>query len=185
MGASDAQAIAANGKGLESCIREKMREYFSANGEQGFTNSNMENGIELEATAAMLYEFKTGLKTHKVGYVIHSPHVGCSPDRAVGQKGLIEIKCPTNKVYFDLLLDNIIDTKYQWQMQMQLLICKREWCDYVVYNPNFADQLVIIRVEPDEEKFKKLEVGFEACSRRIKEILYRFERDNDEKEKKC
>jgi len=171
MGASHAQAIAANGKGLESYLREKVRVYFSQGEEVRYKNANMDNGNEQEATAATLYEFETGRKTHKIGYVIHGECSGCSPDRGVGDDGLIEIKCPTDKVFFDLLLDKKIDTGYIWQMQMQMLVCEKAWCDYVVYNPNFKTQLVIVRFLPNEKRFDKLRIGIEVGTKRMIELL--------------
>ena len=160
MTASHAQAIGANGKGLITYIRDKMCKLYSTNEEEKYTNKDMEYGIEQEPVARMLYEFETGNKVEKVGFVIYDDYVGCSPDGLVGDKGLIEIKCPSNKVYFDLLLDKKIDTKYFWQMQMQMLICDREWCDYVAYNPNFEQQLFTARLYRHEESIEKLKKGF-------------------------
>ena len=171
IGASNAQAIAANGKGLETLVRGKMKSYYSSGEEERYYSKAMEHGHEQESTAAMLYEFKTGRKTHKVGYVIHSEHIGISPDRGVGDDGLLEIKCPADKVYFDLLLDGKIDTKYDWQMQMQMLVFGKSWCDYAVYNPNFEQELVIMRVLPDSKKFDKLLKGFDSATKRIVEIM--------------
>lgn len=157
---SHAQAISANGKGLMTYVREKMRKFYSHAEEVSYSDKNMELGIEREATADMLYCYKTGRETQTVGFVMRDDNVGVSPDRFVGDDGLVEIKCPTDKVYFDLLLDRVVQPKYDWQMQMQMLVCRRPWCDYVVYNPNFDEDLVIIRVMADEAKFKKLEAGF-------------------------
>lgn len=170
MTASHAQAIATNGKGLKTYVREKMCALFSTGEQISYTNANMENGLEREEIAAMLYEFETGNKTEIIGFEIYNDYIGASPDRLVGNEGLIEIKSPTDKVYFNLLLDKKIDTKHEWQMQMQTLVCKRAWCDYVVYNPNFKQQLFIKRVFADKEKFAKLEIGFESGIKMIKEI---------------
>ena len=170
MTASHAQAIASNGKGLVTYIREKMCEIYATNEDDKYTNQNMEHGTEQEKVARMLYEFETGLKVTEVGFVVYNDYVGCSPDGLVADNGLIEIKCPTNKVYFNLLIDKKIDTKYEWQMQMQMLVCDKDWCDYVVYNPNFNEQLFIKRVIKDEEKQKKLLIGFDSGIKMIKEI---------------
>lgn len=177
MTASHAQAIASNGKGLKTYIRDKMCSLYSTSDEVGYTNSAMENGIEQEEVAVMLYEFETGNKTDKIGFEIYNDYVGASPDRLVDKKGLVEVKCPTDKVYFNLLLDKKIDSKYEWQMQMQMLVCDRDWCDYVVYNPNFKQQLFIERVFKDEEKQDKLKKGFESGTKIIKEIKKEMENE--------
>jgi hypothetical protein len=57
-----------------------------------------------------------------------------------------------------------------WQMQMQMLICQRKWCDYVCYNPNFEKSIVIARVLPSIEDFAKLDKGLDIARSRIEEI---------------
>jgi len=171
MTASHGQAIGANGKGLISYIREKMCALYSTGEQSRYTSKAMDNGTEQEPVAVMLYEFETNEKTEKVGFVVQDKYVGASPDRLVGKDGLIEVKCPGDKVYFNLLLDEKIDTKYDWQMQMQMLVSGRKWCDYVVYNPNFTQQIFIKRVMADEDKFKKLRAGLETGKKLIDEIV--------------
>ncbi|MEA3430870.1 MAG: YqaJ viral recombinase family protein [Nanoarchaeota archaeon] len=170
MTASHAQAISANGKGLKTYIRDKMCKLYSTSEDVSYSNANMEYGLEQESVAVMLYEFETGNKTTKIGFEIYNDYVGASPDRLVEKDGLVEIKCPTDKVYFNLLLDKKIDSKYYAQMQMQMLVCDKDWCDYAVYNPNFKQQLFIKRVERDEDFIEKLKLGFESGTKMIKEI---------------
>ena len=176
MTASHAQAIASNGKGLVTYIREKMCSLYSTGEQDNYTNQAMDYGIEQEPIAKMIYEFETGNRVIDVGFSIYDEYVGCSPDGFVGD-GLIEIKCPTDKVYFNLLLDKKIDTKYEWQMQMQMLVCGKNWCDYVVYNPNFKQQLFIKRVLRDEKKMEKLILGFESGIKMMKEINKELENE--------
>ena len=170
LGASHAQAIQAQGKGLDTYILELMAEYYSNGVTESYTNENMERGNELEAQARAIYELETGNEVQEVGFVAYDSYVGCSPDGMVGEEGLIEIKCPTNKVFFAYMLDGKIDTKYWWQMQMQLMITGRKWCDYVVYNPNYDKSIIIQRVEPDKEAFNKLFQGFEVARFSIDKI---------------
>ena len=170
LGASHAQAIQAQGKGLDTYILELMAEYYSNGVTVSYTNENMERGNELEAQARAIYELETGNEVQEVGFVEYDSYVGCSPDGMVGEEGLVEIKCPTNKVFFAYMLDGKIDTKYWWQMQMQLMITGRKWVDYVVYNPNYDKSIIIQRVEPDTEAFNKLFQGFEVARFSIDKI---------------
>ena len=39
---------------------------------------------------------------------------------------------------------------------MNLLITGRKWWDFVAYNPNYKTNIIIIRIKPDLEKFKKI-----------------------------
>ena len=177
--ASHAQAIASNGKGLRTYIMGMLQEYYSSSERVDYKNKDLERGNELEESAAFVYSMQTGRKTERAGFVVmdgHEEMVGCSPDYFVDGDGLIEIKCPDDKGYFEVLESEKVDSKYMWQMQMQILITGREWCDYVCYNPNFAKDLFIKRVEPDEEKFKKLELGFESGIKMLKEIKSRMDK---------
>ncbi len=162
MTASHATAISACGKGLETYIEEKMMAIYMTPEEAGFKSKAMERGNDLEDSAAFLYSLETEETTEKVGFVIHSDHVGCSPDLLVGAKGMAEIKCPENKKFFRMMRGEKVDTGYVWQIQMSLLICEREWCDFVAYNPNPRnnDPLIIQRFNADPAAFRKLEAGF-------------------------
>jgi hypothetical protein len=74
--------------------------------------------------------------------------------------------------YFRYLLngESEIDSKYLWQVQMNLLITGRKWWDFIVYNPNFKKTMCIFRITPDKEKFEALEKGFEIGIKKILEI---------------
>jgi putative phage-type endonuclease len=174
MTASHAQAIAANGKGLNTYITKLMQEYYSSKEPDRFHNKDTERGNELEDSAAFLYQMETGYNVQKVGFVEYSEYVGCSPDLFVdvfaGESGMAQIKCPDDKVYFQYLLDGKIDTKYMWQMQMEMMICGKVFNDYVVYNPNFDKKIIIHRVGPSPDSFYKLGLGFKSGVKLIKEI---------------
>ena len=170
MTASNAQAISANGKGLDTYIAKLMQEHYSLAEPERYQNKAMERGNELEDSAVFAYESEQGLRVDKVGFVVYDDYAGCSPDGLVSLNGLVEIKCPQDKVFFQYLLDEKIDTAYLWQMQMQMLICDKDWCDYVLYNPNYKRSLIIQRVFKDEAKFAKLEAGLAAGRMKIQAI---------------
>ena len=174
MTASNAQAIAANGKGLTTYITQIMQEVYSSAEPERYKSDAMLRGNELEASARFAYEVETNSQVEEIGFVIYNDYVGCSPDGLVDD-GLIEIKCPGDKVYFNYLLSGKIDTGYEWQMQMQMLVCEKTWCDYVVYNPNFENSLIIKRVEFDPEKAKKLIAGFESGIQQMNNIKQKLE----------
>ena len=160
MTASHAQAISANGKGLTTYITQLMQESYSSAEPVNFKSKSMERGNELEASARFAYEVETDTQVKEIGFVVYDDNTGCSPDGLVDEDGLIEIKCLEDKAYFQYLLSEKIDTGYEWQMQMQMLICEKKWCDYVVYNPNFNNSLIIKRVFFDTVKAEKLRQGF-------------------------
>ena len=117
----------------------------------------------------MTYEFETGNTVTQVGFIELSDVVGCSPDGLVGDDGLLEIKNFSDKVYLELLLTGKIEKKYYNQMQMQLYVTGRKWCDYFVFNPNFIDKpYYMVRVYPDKDTFAHLDSALKSA----KEQLY-------------
>ncbi len=175
MTASHAQAVGNHGKGLITYIEKKMAEYYSSADKEFFSNKDMDRGKELEDQALMAYFFEKGIETKKVGFVIHNKYVGVSPDAFAEEDGLVECKCPNDLTYLRLLLTEKIDSKYIWQMQKQMLVCKKNWCDYLVFNPNFKKDTFIKRVFPDEKMFGKLEKGFKIGANLICEIKKKME----------
>jgi len=138
------------------------------NGVQGSLDGMawMERGKELEAEAVKSYEFEQDVSTKTVGFITTDcGQIGCSPDRLVGDRGLLEIKCPAPSTHVGYLLDGM-DKDYIPQVQGQLFVVNhkwcselkvfaplekkvREWCDWYSYNP--AMPSVRVRVFPDAE----------------------------------
>lgn len=175
--ASNAQAIATAGKGLESLVDEIVAEYLSSGNKEHYTNDNIERGIELEATARGIYELQNGVTVDEVGFVEMNKYVGYSPDGLVGKDGLIEIKSLSDVPHFKHIINGSdeIDTKYAWQCEMGLLVTKRKWLDFISYNPNFSQAMFIHRFYPDKERQEKLLKGIEKGTEMIKQRLKLYE----------
>ena len=176
LSASHASTIAANGKGLVSYVNELLQDHYAITEKENYTNAAMQHGIEMESSAAFLYSVETGNEVDHVGFIEHNEHVGMSPDGLIGEKGGLEIKCPSKKAYFQLMLDEKIDPKYYAQIQMCLLISGREWWDYCVYSGDFKKNLFIKRVFPDEKVFARLESGFKMGIELIKETKLKMDK---------
>ena len=173
--ASEAQAIGNQGKGLETLVWEKLAERYSNGDKEKYTNKDLERGVELEPLAGEMYELQTGNKVINVGFVINeniSSVGGASPDKMiVGQKGLVEIKCFEDKKHFKNIVTGLeIESQYMWQMQMQMMFTETEFVDFVTYNPNFKQNLLIKRVFPDKEMQDKIREGLKKGEELIKEI---------------
>lgn len=172
--ASNAQAIATGGKGLETYVYTILAEKYSKN-KESYTNGDIERGIELEQSAIMTYEIQK-LPVEIVGFVEQDELVGCSPDGLVGQEGGVEVKCPDDKNYFKVLINGLrdVDSKYIWQCQMCLQITGREWWDLIFYNPNFDNNTIIFRITPEISKQEKLIMGIERGKNLIKDITQKY-----------
>lgn len=104
----------------------------------------MERGNELEASARSLYEFVQNKEIKQVGvcYLDDKKLISCSPDGLVGDDGLLEIKCPKANTMIDYMLDGGFPSKYKQQVQGQMWITGRQWCDFFAYHPDFPEFLV-------------------------------------------
>jgi hypothetical protein len=120
-------------------------------------------GNQLEDEAVNFYEFETGNKTEKVGFITDDNHTwGCSPDRLVNDDGILEIKCPAGWTHIENLLRDDIDPIYKPQTQGQLIISERDYCDWMSYHPEMPPK--IIRVKKDIEFCKVLEESKDELS---------------------
>lgn len=123
--------------------------------------SAMRWGLEMEDYAVEAYEDATGLVTQTVGFLRHSllAYAGASPDRLVGDDGLLEVKCPTTVTHIDTLLSLEPAGRHVLQMQWQLACSGREWCDFVSYDPRMpeAHACFITRIARDDEMIAQLE----------------------------
>jgi putative phage-type endonuclease len=173
MTASHAQAIGNGKAGLETYITEMMAEHYSTALKENFSSKDTERGNELEEFAREMYELETDNKVEQVGFIEESKYVGCSPDGLVGTDGLTEFKALNDVGHYKLIRDGYkaIDTKYEWQIQMQMLITDRKWCDLVFYNPNFEKSLIIFRRERDSESIELIKQGLEKGKQLIKNQL--------------
>ena len=175
--ASHAQSIGNAGKGLETYVTELMAEYYSIADKVQFSNKDTERGKELEDYAREMYGLEKDIEVKQVGF-IHNDFYGCSCDGFVGDEGIIEFKCLNDVGHYLLIRDKdkAIDTKFLWQVQMQLLITKRKWADLVFYSPNFSQSMIIFRIVPDKEKHEALKVGIAKGIELIKNQLKNYDK---------
>jgi putative phage-type endonuclease len=129
-----------------------------------FQNDAMRRGNDLEPFARAAYEAETGELVQTVGLALHdlSPFIGASMDGLVGADGLVEFKCPDNQdKHVQALRDGSHAEEYAWQIQGQLFVSGRQWCDAVSYDPRFPEglQLAITRVTKDNTMSDRLEAA--------------------------
>jgi len=127
---------------------------------QRYTTAAMTWGTEQEPAARAAYERVTGRIVEETGFVCHDTLLaGCSPDGLVDWDGLIEIKCPFNTANHIETLLNGMPAEHIPQVQGQMWITGREWCDFVSYDPRMPEalQLHVQRIQRDEAFIADLE----------------------------
>lgn len=140
-------------------------------------------GKEHEPAAVVAYELYKAehgenVFVERVGYIPHKTldWVGTSPDGFVGEQGIIEVKCPHNsavhlltvtqgsKALATALALSIGEDPSAWgtmpmpddyipQVQFNLWVTERRWCDFISYDPRVPAhlRLYVARVERDEK----------------------------------
>lgn len=136
----------------------------------GYFNAAMQRGHEMEAEARAMYELQTDNEVEQVGF-IRNGAVGCSPDGLVGDSGMVEIKTKEPHLQLECLLAGKVPPEHMAQLQGQLWVAERQWCDFVSFWPGLP--LFVKRVELDEEYTKNLRAE-----------VFRFRQEMDELERK-
>lgn len=144
--------------------------------EGSYQNAAMQRGIETEEEARAFYELITGTEVKTVGvcYPDKSKLYACSPDGLVGKEGLIEIKCPTSHVHIGYLLEGRLPTDYLQQIQGQLLVTGRKWCNFFSFYPGIKP--LIIKVVPDGGFLAILKATLHEFCKELNELTERIRR---------
>lgn len=128
--------------------------------EDTYVNAAMIRGLELEAEARSFYELVTGRIVTQVGLCLSDElPVGSSPDGLVSHDGVLEIKCPLIHTQVGYLLDGKLPEDYFPQVQGQLFVTGRKWCDFLSYYPSMRPLLVRVEADPAFQEALKRELG--------------------------
>lgn len=166
-------------KGKEEKLWELVaeRRYQDSDAEE-FLGFYTERGKTLEHEARRVYQVVNEVEVQQVGLVEDMEYfpnwVVCSPDGLVGDDGIIEIKCLVAKnmlqytegKYAD---DYYVSPQYKTQVQFNLMVTQRKWCDFIYYHPRIG--IRIKRIERDEEYIQKIKDALTACIKYIEERL--------------
>lgn len=114
-------------------------------------NKWTERGTELEDDARMKYAVIKNVVPDIVGFITDDDEkYGCSPDSLVGDDGMVEIKCLKAENHIKAIMyydkNQRIPTDYVQQVQGQMMIAERQWCDLVFYHPDLP--ILIVRNHP-------------------------------------
>src|SRR6201993_1581121 len=107
-----------------------------------YNSPAMERGLIVEADAAAWYEFDHDVTVEKVGFISDDDYtVGCSPDRLVGDDGLLEIKAPLPHTQVEYWISGAVHERFRPQLPGQHDVLPK----------------LVMRVEPDEKFIKALD----------------------------
>ena len=166
--ASSFKSVIATGRGGgPSLVRKKYMltlagEIITGQQTDNYSSWQMQRGRIMEMEAVEHYVLMTGDPVARVGF-IKSGRIGCSPDGLVGESGMVEVKTCEPYVLIELreLVDRLrrFPLEHKAQVQGQLMVSEREWCDLVAYST--SDLYCHIRTHRDEEYIAMLQEKIE------------------------
>ena len=186
--ASRMSDVLAKGKSGEAVTRQKYRMQLVAERITGlvaesFTSAAMEWGTEQEKFARIRYEADTGYFVDEAEFYTHPTikWLGASPDGLLNDTGgLLEIKCPNTQTHLGYMLDKKAPAVYINQMQTQMWVTGRAWCDFVSFDPRVPEhlQLFIVRLDRDDALIERMEVEVHKFLSEVEESINVLENKN-------
>lgn len=160
-------------KGRTNYMFELAAERLSGELSKYYTSPAMIWGTQTEPAAREQYEFITGNEVVQVGFVEYDDDTGCSPD-GMPLDGLLEIKCPETKTFMRWVMADKVPTEHMAQIQGQLWICEKDWCDFVAYDPRIPKGYFCKRVYRDEKKIRGIIADVYKFNNEVKELESKF-----------
>jgi len=153
--------------------KDVARERCGGTAEKVFQNAAMRFGSEQEKFAIQAYEAKTGYLAEPVGFFkTEDGMFGLSPDSLINDDGVLEVK---TMVSSDTLFTAVADgdiSYYADQCNGYLWLLGRKWVDLVLWAPDMESlglQMVIRRIERDENAIEKLEADLMAFAMTVRQ----------------
>ena len=162
------------GKTAESYMMELIAEILTGSSKPFFENDAMRWGTETEPQARAMYAVNNDfVDVKEVAFVEHNEQVGISPDGLIGDDGLLEVKCPNTTTQLKRALSDDYSADYKAQIQMQLWVTEREWCDFLSFDPRLECDAGYLqqRVFRDEEYIEEMKVKVYAFVEKMNELI--------------
>ena len=150
---------------------ELVAERLSGQPSDSFVSAPMRWGVEQEVMARAEYELRFGVFIDQVDFVDHPtlPSCGASPDGLVCEDGLVEIKCPNTSTHIEYLKAGRVPPEYVKQMQWQMEVTGRDWCDFVSFDPRMpaSHQLFVRCLMRDDDMLKEIRAEVVAFEKEV------------------
>lgn len=141
-------------------MSEVAAEIMTGQGAEQARSKSLSWGHDYEDEAANTYAALKNVDVISTGICIDDElRAGASNDGLVSDDGMIEIKCPyVSGKHAATLFAGKMPDEHIPQVQGNLMINGRKWCDFISYDPRVKgkNKIAIIRVERDDEYIKEL-----------------------------
>lgn len=171
--------ILAKGKsGGESITRKKLLyqlagEILTGEPMESYSNGFMDRGNTMEGEARDYYSFLMDVEPEIVGF-IRNGNKGASPDSLIGTDGLLEIKTKSPHILIELILKNEFPSEHRAQVQGQLWVSEREWCDVLCYFTGMPPFLK--KVRRDEVYIRTMATAVDQFNEELIGVVERIKR---------
>ncbi|RKW71268.1 YqaJ viral recombinase family protein, partial [Bacillus sp. L75] len=97
-------------------------------------------------------------------------------DGMIGDDGLLEVKCPNTTTQLKRALSDGYSADYKAQIQAQLWVTERQWCDFVSFDPRLDCKAGYLqqRVLRDEEYISEMIEKTNAFIKKMKEVYFQL-----------
>lgn len=163
------------GKMRAKYLRQLAGEIITEVSMETYSNEKMERGKEEEAGLRDRYCFESNIDVKRIGFVKMNPElcaVGCSPDGWVGDDGMVEIKLAEPHILIEILEKQKAPTGHMAQVQGNLWISGRKWCDLVIGWPKLP--LFIARIRRDEPYMGGLRIALNSFNADLQALVKRL-----------
>ncbi len=169
--------IADNDK-IRAHVWELAAQRISGHVEPTYVGDEMLRGHEEELLARMAYDQCIAPPT-TVGFVVNTRlgfPIGCSPDWLVGTDGLGEAKSRRQKFQVQTICENVLaetcPDDFMMQVQAQLWVTERKWCDFCSYSNGLP--MAVIRILPDAAWQARFEEAATAFEERVQRAVFDY-----------
>lgn len=184
--ASDVAKVMAGGQGVtrHNYLVKKLCENLSGEPITGYKSEAMQNGNDYEPIARQIYETIRKVHVATSGFwYLPDEKLGSSLDGDIlDSDGYIEIKSVITPEQVRLISTEKIKPEYIKQLQTQMYVKNKQWCDYCSFSPGDEMygtlpekyQFKIIRVHRDEEMIMRIRKECAFFHHDLKKLLEKF-----------
>jgi hypothetical protein len=160
------------GKTRTTYLHKLAGEILTGEPMESFSNAHTDRGHEMEPAARALYAMMMDTDPELVGFV-RTGRAGASPDALVGDRGLLEIKTKLPHLQIELLMSGKMPAAHRKQVQGQLWIAERDWCDFVSYWPGLP--LFVVREHRDEKMIAEISDAVDRFNEDLDAVVARVQ----------
>lgn len=186
--ASNVSAVTAKGSGATRAnyMSRKFCELITGRPTKTYKSSKMQDGNDREQTVREIYETIRHCTVKQLPFAyLEDELLGASVDGEVDENGIIEIKNVMSSEQIRLLDTGKIKDQYVKQMQTQMYVLDKQWCDFVSAAlgdeesgelPDYL-KIKIIRVMRDEDLILKIRKEVAFFHHDLQELIKKLGRD--------